>query len=287
MYKKNISFVIFTYNEEDRIERVIKNFMDYGNIIIADNESSDRTREIAESYGCNILIRNEDYGFVETQQVLNMVTDAVSTDWIYWGYADEMLSKTTLEEIQRIVDGDEYDIINIIRKNYFFGKFCYDAFASRGNRIFKKEAISFSNNRIHHYGRAIVPQDRIYRLPSHFFIHHFISNTARSYLDAINKYTEVELLFPDKPKNIILMLVAYPFLMFVNNFIRKKGFKAGIAGLTLIFFMIIYHIVKIIKLYEESNELNILSIENSNNNFRDKILENFELNTDNSKSSSR
>ena len=35
----NITFVIFTYNEEKRIERVIKNLKDYGTVLIADNKS--------------------------------------------------------------------------------------------------------------------------------------------------------------------------------------------------------------------------------------------------------
>ena len=48
MHKNNITFVIFTYNEEKRIEYPIRNFINYGNVIIIDNFSTDKTKEIAE-----------------------------------------------------------------------------------------------------------------------------------------------------------------------------------------------------------------------------------------------
>jgi glycosyltransferase involved in cell wall biosynthesis len=46
--KNNITFVIFAFNEEKRIAYSIRNFINYGEVVVIDNFSSDRTVEISE-----------------------------------------------------------------------------------------------------------------------------------------------------------------------------------------------------------------------------------------------
>ena len=55
----NISFIIFTKNEEKRIAHVIKNFIAYGRVFILDGGSTDKTKEIAESMGASFYTRPE------------------------------------------------------------------------------------------------------------------------------------------------------------------------------------------------------------------------------------
>ncbi|MGJ0300974.1 glycosyltransferase [Aliarcobacter cryaerophilus] len=272
----NITFVIFTYNEEKRIERVIKNLKDYGTVLIADNQSTDRTQEIAKEYGCDIYIRTEKFEFVESQEMMDKLSPVIKTDWLYWGFADEMLDIETLDEIIKIIATNNYDIISIDRKNYYHGKFCYDAFASRTNKIFKKGAIDFSNNVIHGFGKATVKEEKIYNLPDNMFVHHFISNTVQSYLNTINRYTETELKFSHKDRGPLFHLVLQPIRTFLVHFIIKKGYKAGFAGWNLTFIQIFYYIVKYIKISEQKNKLTAVEIEKRNDVFRDVILEKFD-----------
>lgn len=271
---KKITFVIFTFNEEKRIERVIKNFLPYGNILIADNQSTDKTQSIAKKYGCDILIRTKDYEFVECQHMMEQLSESVTTDWIYWGFADEMLEKKTLEEITKTLDLGKYDIISIDRKNYFHGKFCYNAFASRTNKIFKKGAIDFTNNVIHGFGKAVVSKEKIYQLPDNLFVHHFISNTIESYLNTINRYTNSELKFSREDKGKFVNFILLPIRLFISNLIFKKGYKAGLAGWNLTLISIFYYIVTCMKFNEKKDNLSPIKIEALNNIIRDKILVN-------------
>jgi glycosyltransferase involved in cell wall biosynthesis len=48
MHKNNITFVLFAYNEEKRIEYPIRNFIKYGEVIVIDNFSTDKTKKVAE-----------------------------------------------------------------------------------------------------------------------------------------------------------------------------------------------------------------------------------------------
>ena len=52
----NITFAIFTYNEE-RISYAVRNFIKYGDVIILDAGSTDKTREISEKLGASFFTR--------------------------------------------------------------------------------------------------------------------------------------------------------------------------------------------------------------------------------------
>lgn len=267
-----ITFVIFTYNEEKRIERVIKNFKDHGKILLADNNSTDKTHEIANKYGCGIYLREKDYVFVENQELVDELYKVIDTEWVYWGFADEMLEKGTLQQLKTIIEGNQFDIISMDRKNYFYGKFCYNLYHARTFKLFKKHAISFIDNPIHSMGKATVSKEKIHHLPDKYFIHHFISNTASSYLNVINRYTESELDFGYQVKESSFYLVMQFFKSLVLSCFRSRGFKPGYSSLALTELMLIYGIIKKMKHFEKQNDLTSKSIEDKNNKTRDEIL---------------
>jgi len=270
-----ITFVVFTYNEEKRIERVIRNFQNYGKILIADNNSTDGTLEIARRYNCNIFLRKEEYVYVENQKLVDQLYDVIDTEWIYWAFSDEMLERETLEEITKIVKSDIYDIISMDRKNYFYGNFCHDLYHARTFKMFKKHAIDFTDNPIHSMGKPTVSKDRIYDLPEKYFIHHFISNTASSYLNVINRYTESELENATAFDTSFLKFIYTACKIVIKDLLNSKRYKTGFSNIALSQLMLTYVFVKNMKLYEKYNDLNTENIETSNNKERDKILKGF------------
>lgn len=270
--KDKITFVVFTYNEADRIERVIRNFKNFGKILIADNNSTDATQEIARRHGCDIFLRREEYVFVENQKLVNQLYDVIDTEWIYWAFADEMLDEKTLMEIQSVVKGDQYDIITMDRKNYFYGNFCYDLYHARTYKVFKKYALDFTENEIHGMGRATVSPNKVYDLPDKFFIHHFISNTAESYLNVINRYTNSELASKYKVKTSLLYFILLCGRIILRDLFNSKAYKTGFSSVALTQLMIFYALVKNMKHYEAEHNLTTRKIEEKNNERRDKIL---------------
>jgi glycosyltransferase involved in cell wall biosynthesis len=272
MFNDNLTFVIFTYNEEKRIERVIKNFKNYGKVLIADNKSTDSTLEIARKHGCDILVRENHYVFVENQEMVNLIYEKIDTDWIYWGFADEMLERNTLEKIQEIIESLKYDVISMDRKNYFYGTFCNDVYNGYNSKFFKKHTIDFTNNPIHGMGRILVSESRVYTMPDKYFVHHFISNTASSYLNVINRYTESEMEFDHKSHKSIWYFVGIFIKFIIRDFFLKRGYKSGFSVIALIELMIFYFLVKNMKSYEKSENLTTPSIEFKNDIVRDKIL---------------
>lgn len=268
---ENITFIIFTYNEEKRIERVIKNLHGHGKILIADNKSSDNTLAIAKSYGCDIYIRNKTCVYVETAEMMAALKQEVTTDWVYWGFADEMLELKTLNEMNRLIVQDNYDVISIDRKNYYWGRFCYDAYASRTNKIFKVDAINFEGNKIHGFGKLSSDSIRVYDLPSDYFVHHFISNNIESYLNTINRYTNIEAEQTSISPNILLIL-GRSMLSCIKQYWVKGAYKAGTAGMALVCIQTFYTITNTLKNTELKSGLVGGEIENLNNKIRDGLL---------------
>jgi glycosyltransferase involved in cell wall biosynthesis len=270
--KNIITFIIFTFNEEGRVERAIKNMMKCGRILIVDNESTDSTIAIAQRYGCDVLT-NRNAGWVEDEVTAARVKARVQTPWIYWGFADEMIDRTTAEAFLSAIRTDKYDIINIARKNYYYGQFCRNMGVDRMNRIFRKDAISFEGNKLHNFGRPISGA-RILELPRTYFVHHFISNTAKSYLSVMDRYSDMESM-EKRPAPSVGRLVASTLKLIVLNFIFRRGYRARTPGLFLMCNIIYYRWLSAMKAYESHLALDRESIERGNDGVRDCILETF------------
>jgi glycosyltransferase involved in cell wall biosynthesis len=268
-----ITFVVFTYNEEGRIERVIRNFSGAGHILIVDNYSTDRTVELARLHGCEILL-NRNQGWVEDAITARRVKAAVKTPWIYWAYADEIVGRTTLTKIMETIENPQLSVVNVYRKNYFYGVFCQDAFADKLSRVFRKDAIDFSDNTIHHFGKITVSAASVRTLDKSYYVHHFITYTAKSYIAALDRYTDIEADQPGGPLSPA-RTAASVSKTFVMNFFVRRGYRAAMAGLIVTLFQCIYLILVFMKKYERRFQLNSPGIESVNNRIRDELLTDF------------
>ena len=117
MWKNNITFVIFAYNEEKRIEYPIRNFIDYGEVIVIDNFSEDKTKEIAEKYWAKVY-QYKNQWYVETQEELDFVRSKLKTDYVVRTFADIIWDKLLLEDTIKIIS----DVIDLDIQNTITGK---------------------------------------------------------------------------------------------------------------------------------------------------------------------
>lgn len=270
MYCDKITFVIFTYNEEARIERAVRNFRSRGRVLVVDNLSGDRTRELAAGLGAEVL-EHRNPGWVEDEMTVSVVKAAVKTPWIYWGYSDEIVDRATMNAMLEAVEGGGCDIVNIARKNYYYGVFLHEAYLNTMNRVFKKDAIDFSGNTIHNFGRVTVHEQAIRRLdPAKYFVHHFISNTAKSYVRTLDGYTDIEAahVHYKAPWKMLLSMAKSYFL----NYFVAGGRKAGRPGFYLGMAMVYYQLLLEMKVYERELGLTTATIEERNNRQRDLLL---------------
>jgi (heptosyl)LPS beta-1,4-glucosyltransferase len=98
-FRNNITAVIITYNEEERIQSCIKSVQKVTDeIIIVDHFSTDDTVFIAEKAGAKVIQRK----WLGYGNAKNYGASAASRDWILSIDADEQLSEALIQEIKTI-----------------------------------------------------------------------------------------------------------------------------------------------------------------------------------------
>lgn len=101
MKKTKLSVVLATLNEEKNIGRCLKSVKDIADeIIIVDENSTDRTREIAQKFNAKVYqVIHEDIFHKTKQKALNYAKG----DWVLQLDADEVVSKKLAKEIRKVI----------------------------------------------------------------------------------------------------------------------------------------------------------------------------------------
>src|SRR5689334_21224164 len=121
-----LSVVIITFNEEANIGRTLASVQPLvadgkGEIVIVDSGSTDRTVEIAKSYGAKVF--SEPWKGYAAQK--NSAIDKATGDWVLSLDADEAIDSDLLPTLRRVVFNDaelQPDGFRIRRKNHFLGR---------------------------------------------------------------------------------------------------------------------------------------------------------------------
>ena len=280
--KHNITFVVFTYNEERRIEYVLRCFANYGNILLMDDGSTDRTIEIAHQYGAKV-VRREKCDYVEQEHILQQIYRNTEAEWIYWTFADELLTKTLLEKLVLISKGADFDLVKIYRKNCHYGykNLNFDS-GALSPRFFRKGFVDFSNNPIHGMGKYLGDSNRILKLPAkdEYAMYHFSTYDVHKFELAHSRYSDIdaEIKFRRGKKFNMLFLLLWPLRIFVRFYLVGGAWKHGAPGLIMVMQYCFFIFNMWSKLWELENEVNLTSIENNYDRMKEELLLDIERN---------
>jgi glycosyltransferase involved in cell wall biosynthesis len=298
-----LSVVIITYNEEANIGRTLASVQPLvagskGEIIVVDSGSTDRTVEIAKSYGAKVFVE-EWKGFAAQK---NSAIDKASGDWVLSLDADEevepalvdellflfpsslptdlqqrlervrrleyLFTRKTRREMRSLVKARENPdslFVNVTgywlpRKNEFLGRCVKHGgfWPDPKLRLFKKGKASFESRAVHEDAKLISGISGQLR---HALLHH--SYPALSdYLDHMNRYSSLgaEMVVAKGPVRFSgFNIVVRPAATFVYNYFFRLGFLDGREGLLLH----LYHAVYVSWKYAKAWELSRTGSQNS------------------------
>ena len=241
--------------DRSKLNNCLKSIVDFADeIIVLDLGSTDDAEKVCQQFGAKV-IRHKFVPFVEL--VRNYVISKTSGDWILILDPDEQLNDGLKNKLREIVKEDKYDVVNIPRKNIFFGKWISHTnwWPDRHIRFFKKGKINWSNQ-IHVYPKV---SGEILNLEAkqELAIIHYGYQSIAQFIERQNRYSGIEAknLYQTGLRFSWRQILWKPTREFLVRFIRHAGFLDGFVGFTLTYLMMIYQLKVMIKLWElEKNQ---------------------------------
>lgn len=247
-----ISAVIIAKNEEKNIERAIRSLKFCSEIIVIDDESTDKTVEIAKRNNAVIIIHPLQNNF---SQQRNYALKMAKGDWVLFVDADEEVSKDLQEEItgalKQKTQEAEITAYYLKRRDFFWGReMKYGEIAKTRNlgliRLVKKNTGSWLGA-VH---ESFTPTGSTNILRG--FLNHYPHQTIKEFLGDINTYSTLRAreLYDNKVHASIFQIVLYPLFKFKLNYFLYLGFLDKEEGFIYAFFMSFHSFLVRAKLYQ-------------------------------------
>lgn len=269
-----LSVVLATRNEEKNIGRCLRSVKNIADeIIVVDEYSLDKTREIAKKYGAKVYLEpHHDIFHITKEKAL----EKASGDWVLQLDADEEVTDKLAAEIKEVIQLTDEEIksrINLDNKSLVHfnkhkmllekrdGKIGKDtgevaAFFIPRLNIFLGKPLRYGGVypdgviRLLKKGKAKFPQKSVHEQievdgqVSWLFnpLKHYDSPTLKRYFMRLNRYTDLQAkeLESKRVSKSFLGFLNYclykPFYTFGNIYFRHKGFLDGIPGFLWAFF---------------------------------------------------
>jgi glycosyltransferase involved in cell wall biosynthesis len=251
-----LSAVILTKNEEKNIKKCIENLEFCDEIIIIDDNSTDKTLNIAEKFKkVKIYKKNLENNFAQQR---NFGISKASGKWILFIDVDEEIPKNLKEEIiktTKLLD-DNNNAYYIKRRDVFWGKELkygevYDAVHKGFIRLVKKGSGDWYGtvHEVYYVNNGDVGNLQNYLI-------HRPHEDLKSFLEKINFYSSIradELHRMGKKTNAF-EIIFFPFLKFLYTYILKLGFADGLKGFVYSFMMSFHSFLVRSKLYMTTNK---------------------------------
>lgn len=250
-----ISVIILTKNEENNILDCLESIREAGEIIVVDDYSEDRTREIIKNFDNKIKILKHKFNNDFSEQ-RNFGLNHARFEWILFIDADERVSEALASEIfQPKADGPmihNVDGFYIKRRDVMWGREL--KFGESGNikllRLARKNAGKWVG-RVH---EAWAVGGRVEELENDLI--HYPHQTIREFLREISLYSSIRAreLHEKRVKVSALDVIFYPKAKFFLNYFVKLGFFDGLPGLIVALMMSLHSFLVRGKLWLLQNE---------------------------------
>lgn len=247
MTKKKIglSVVVLTHNDERRIVDCIEQLNFADEIVVVDDNSEDRTIEIAKKYTSSVYIRELQANFSNQR---NFALNKVHNEWALFVDSDEYISEKLRDEIYRKLKNTNSNGFYLKRIDYMWGQKILHGEGGdiRLLRLARKNSGKW-RGKVHEIW-DIKGQTEELSYP----LIHTPHQSVKEFIFEIDSYSTLRAneLFEKGVKSNIVQIFFYPILKFSLNYIIKQGYKDGIAGFIYAMTMSMHSFLVRAKLYQ-------------------------------------
>jgi glycosyltransferase involved in cell wall biosynthesis len=223
-----LSAVVVVKNEEKIIADCLDSLSFCDEIVVIDDGSEDRTREIAERITNKVFDNDKgSEGFVEA--VRKFAIGKATGDWVLIVDADERITPELAKEIKETLSGDpKYDAYRIVRSNYYLGNNPWPQ-SDKIERLFRRDSVKDWEWRLHTSPEV---KGGVGELKNTMI--HLTHTDLTSMLNKTIKWSEEEARMRFDSKHPKMSWWRFPRVMlsaFFSYYLKQKGWKVGTAGL--------------------------------------------------------
>jgi len=248
-----LSIAIITKNEEANLARTLDSVRWADEIVIVDCGSTDRTEEIARSFGAKFFV--EEWKGFGAQK--NSAIAKCSAEWILALDADEEVSLELADEIRQLLGGPLlHEAYFLPRRNLFLGRWIRHGgyYPDPKLRLFRKGKAQFEERVVH---ETIRPTGSTGQLRGDLLHHAY--PTLESYIEHMNRYSSLgaaQAIARGKtsrnPLSFFWNVFLAPAATFKYNYFFRLGFLDGREGFLLHLYHSAYVSWKYAKAWERS-----------------------------------
>ena len=226
----SLSVILITKNEEANLKDCLESVSFADEIIVVDSQSSDKTQEIARSFGAKLEITSDWPGFgPQKNRALNLATQ----DWVLSIDADERVTPELKQEIlATIASSDAADCYAIPRSSWYCGRFMKHSgwYPDYVDRLFKRGTAKFSDHLVH---ETVLPTGIHGKLKNHFL--HYSFRDFSQVLRKIDTYSSAsaEQSFKQGKRSSVCKAFWHAVWAFFRTYFFRLGFLDGPQGLAL------------------------------------------------------
>jgi len=240
-----ISVTILTKNEEQNLPKCLESIRKLADeIIIVDDNSTDKTVEIAKNFGVKVFTHSLNNNFAQQH---NFALRQAQGDWVLSIDADEVVSPELKKEIMEAVK--EPNVAGFYFKRYDFwsgrllkhgeqGKVRLLRLGKKGKGEWRREV---------HEVWEIEGETKELKNP----LLHYSHQTLSDFIDHVNFHSTLhaQTLKKEGVKPSLWRIIFYPKAKFIQNYILRRGFLDGTPGIIVALMMSFHSFLARAKLY--------------------------------------
>lgn len=221
-----LSAVIIAKNAEDQIADCIDSVSFCDEVIVIDDQSTDRTAEIAK------LLNAKVYQFIgeKFSEKRNYALRKIKGKWVLYIDVDERISPELRASIEQVIINDKgaAAAYRFQRKNFYLGNYEWPLVEPL-ERLFQKSALEGWYGDVHETAKV---KGSIGDLNG--FLFHYTHQTLTSMVNKTIHWSQIEANLRFKaghPQMTWWRFYRVMFTGFYDSYVRQKGYKVGTAGL--------------------------------------------------------
>ena len=244
-----ISVVVLTKDEEKNLSQCLGSVKWVDEILVIDDNSTDKTLEIAKKFGGKIFTHSLNNDFAAQR---NFALRQAQGQWVLFVDADERVSLELANEIKKEIKEKKVDGFYLKRQDFFGGRALkYGETANvRLLRLGRKGKGKFERE-VHEVWDI---KGNISELKNPLL--HFPHQTLSDFIDHVNFHSSLhaEALKKEGVRPSLFRIIFNPLGKFIQNYIFRCGFLDGTSGIIVALMMSFHSFLARAKLYQLSKK---------------------------------